>query len=85
MYKRQVFYKIYFKLGFDLNFHHSQNIVTTLSSKINNEFLKYHMEFLRGGIISLTKMWLNNNCELSPEALVDILKNEYKYLFESNL
>lgn len=83
--ENQVFYKIYFKLGFDLNFNDSQNIVTTLSSKVNNEFLKYHMEFLRGGIISLTKMWLNYNCELSPETLVDILENEYKYFFESNL
>lgn len=79
--KNQEFFRIYFKLGFDLNFEYSERIVMTLSPQIDKRFLEYHIEFLKGGIVSLTKRWLNNGCRISPEELVDILKNEYNYFF----
>lgn len=37
------------------------------------------MEFFRGGITSIIKMWLQSDCQLSPEAITKIIHDEYRH------
>ena len=77
--ENQLFYKTYFKLGFDNNY----NITiydTNLSKKyFGNKFIDYHIEFFRNGLTSIIKMWLKNGCKESPEEINSILESEYSY------
>lgn len=76
--ENQLFYKTYFKLGFDNNYKIFQ-YDTNLSKKyFNNKFINYHIEFFRNGLNSVIKLWLNNNCQESPEEINSIIESEYK-------
>lgn len=78
IYENQIFYKTYFKLGYDDK--HQSFVYDTVRAE--NDFLgkhiKYHIEFFRNGLNSIIKMWLNNGCEESPEEMAEILKAEYR-------
>lgn len=75
----QIFYRAYFKLGFDLL--NDDYLVD------RNEFIKwygtddmadYHVTFFKAGLNAIIKGWLNNGCIESPEEIHDVLKTEYK-------
>lgn len=74
----QLFYKTYFKLGLDSRFKPARYDTELAEKYYNGRHIKYHMEFFRAGITALIKMWLNNNCDLTPEQLYEIIKDEYK-------
>lgn len=78
IYENQLFYKTYFKLGYDEK--HQSFIFDTV--RADNDFkgkhIKYHIEFFRNGINAIIKMWLAEGCKESPEEMAEILKAEYR-------
>ena len=78
IYNNQIFYKTYFKLGYDER--HQAYIYDTFRAE--NDFMgkhiKYHIEFFRNGLNSIIKMWLADGCKETPEEMAEILKSEYR-------
>lgn len=75
----QLFYKTYFKLGFD-NKHTIFRYDTNLSKKFfDDKFIEYHIEFFKNGLNSVIKLWLKNGCKESPEEIDYIIKSEYAH------
>ena len=73
----QIFYKTYFKLGYDNNYKILDYDVKLAQEHFHNKFIQYHMEFFKAGITKIIKMWLESGCKESPEDMVEILKSEY--------
>lgn len=76
--ENQIFYKTYFKLDYDKKHEAWVYDKKRAEDDFNNEHIKYHMEFFRGGINAIIKMWLNNGCKETPQEMSNILKREYK-------
>lgn len=76
--ENQLFYKTYFKLGYDEK--HQIMIYDTNRAEqdFNNKNIKYHIEFFKNGINAIIKMWLAGGCVESPEEMAEILKQEYR-------
>ena len=76
--ENQLFYKTYFKLGYDEK--HKIMIYDTVRAEkdFDNKHIKYHIEFFRNGINAIIKMWHNDGCAESPEEMAEIIKQEYK-------
>lgn len=76
--ENQLFYKTYFKLGYDRR----QNIlvydIKRAEQDFNNKNIKYHIEFFKSGINAIIKMWLEGGCAESPEEMAEIIKEEYR-------
>lgn len=75
-----LFFKTFFKLGFDSNNLFSQNYeYDTNQSKMfyNDEFIDYHIEFFRAGFNAIVKKWLYNGCQESVENMCKIITDEY--------
>ena len=78
--ENQLFFKTFFKLGFDTNtlFNQDFKYDTKLSKKFyNDEFIDYHIEFFKAGFNAIIKKWLNNGCKESVEDICKILSSEY--------
>ena len=76
--ENQIFYRTYFKLGFD-----KTDVVgiydTDLSKEyFNDENIDYHIEFFRAGFNAIVKKWLHGGCIETPEQMSEILKSEYQ-------
>ncbi|MEG0273640.1 MAG: TetR-like C-terminal domain-containing protein [Longicatena sp.] len=76
--ENQMFYHTYFHLNFDLDYIITAYDTDAAKRYYNNEFIEYHMNFFRGGITSIIKMWLANGCDLSCEEMFRIIKTEYQ-------
>ena len=74
----QLFYKTCFKLHFDLEFEVTKYDTILAEKYYNNQNIDYHIQFFRGGITTIIKMWLKRDCDLSPEEMFQIVKDEYK-------
>lgn len=79
----QLFYKAYFKLGYD-----HQYKITTYDAKLaklhfNDKFIEYHMEFFKAGFNCIVKMWLDNNCKETPEEMFSIIQSEYSKRYQN--
>ncbi len=74
----QLFYKTYFKLGYDEKSQVMIHDAKRAESDFDNQYLKYHIEFFRNGINAMIKMWLAGGCVETPEEMDAILKAEYK-------
>ncbi len=44
----------------------------------NSRDLYYHMAFFSGGLLALTKFWIQRGCEYSPEKMAQIIFDQYK-------
>ena len=78
IYENQLFYKTYFKLGYD-DKHQVYVYDTTRAEKdFRGKYIKYHIEFFRNGLNSIIKMWLNDGCIETPEEMSEILISEYQ-------
>lgn len=77
IYENQIFYKTYFKLGYDEK--HQSYMYDTIRAEndFGGKHVKYHIEFFRNGLNSIIKMWLNDGCKETPEEMSQILKSEY--------
>ena len=78
IYENQLFYKTYFKLGYDDK--HQVCIYDTEQAEADfgGKYIDYHIEFFRNGLNSIIKMWLNGGCMETPEQMAEILKSEYR-------
>lgn len=74
----QIFYKTYFKLGYDNNYRIVKYDTALAKEHFDNKFIEYHMEFFRAGITKIIKMWLYNGCKETPEEMMEILNSEYR-------
>lgn len=74
----QLFYKTYFKLGYDNNYRIITYDVNLAQEHFQNRFIEYHMEFFKAGITKIIKMWIENGCQESPEDMFEIIKSEYR-------
>ena len=73
----QIFYKTYFKLGYDES-HKIMNYDEILAEQFFvNKNIEYHIEFFRHGLNAIIKMWLAGGCRETPEEMAEILKLEY--------
>lgn len=76
--ENQLFYKTYFKLGYD-----NKNCVLIYNADeawkhFEDKNIAYHIEFFRSGLNAIIKMWLDNGCKESPEEMAQVLVSEYK-------
>lgn len=76
--ENQIFYKTYFKLGYDEQYQIVAYDSNLAREHFGNRFIEYHMEFFRSGLNRIIKMWLQNGCQESPEDMFDIIKSEYQ-------
>ena len=78
IYDNQLFYKTYFKLGYDET-HKVYTYDSEMAEKyFNSKNMQYHIEFFRTGLNAIIKMWLDGGCKETPEEMDAILKAEYK-------
>lgn len=73
-----VFYRTYFKLGYDNNYKIIAYDTALAKKHFQNKFVEYHMAFFKSGITKIIKMWLQNGCRESPEDMCQILESEYQ-------
>lgn len=76
--ENQIFYKTYFKLGYDTDHPISVYDVARAEKDFGGKHLDYHIEIFRNGPNAIIKMWLQGGCKESPEEMDEILKLEYK-------
>ena len=74
----QIFYKTYFKLGYDNNYKIFRYDTALAHRHFQNRFIEYHMEFFKAGITQIIKIWLKSGCKESPEDMFEIIKSEYR-------
>lgn len=73
----QIFYKTYFKLGYDNNYKIFRYDTALARQHFQDRFVAYHLEFFKAGITQLIKLWLKGGCKESPEEMFEIIKSEY--------
>lgn len=78
IYENQLFYKIYFKLGYDEKHQAYVYDQSRAEYDFKGKYINYHIEFFRNGLNSIIKMWLAGGCKETPEEMAEILKAEYK-------
>jgi len=71
----QIFYKTYFKLGYDNNYKIFRYDTALACKYFQNRFIEYHMEFFKAGINQIIKIWLKGGCKESPGSRQDLCAN----------
>ena len=74
----QIFYRTYFKLGYDNNYKIIAYDMDLAKRHFQNRFIRYHMEFFKSGLTSIIKLWLEGGCQETPEEMFEIVKSEYQ-------
>ena len=72
----QMFYKTYFKLGFD-NSPIKYYDYNQAKEFYNDKYIDYHIEFFKAGLNAIIKKWLYNGCIETPEEINEIITAEY--------
>lgn len=78
IYENQIFYRTYFKLGYDERHQIVLYDTEAASKRFNNRFVEYHIEFFKHGLNAILKKWLAGGCKETPEEIAEILESEYK-------
>ena len=78
IYENQLFYKTYFKLGYDEKHRVSIFDPARAETDFANKHIQYHIEFFRNGLNAIIKMWLDEGCKETPEEMAEIIKAEYR-------
>jgi len=78
IYENQLFYKTYFKLGYDESHQVMIYDASRAESDFHGEHIDYHIEFFRAGLNAIIKRWMNGGCKESPEEMAAIIKAEYR-------
>ena len=76
--ENQIFYKTYFKLGFDKNLIIKEYDYSQASLYYNEDKIDYHIAFFKAGLNAIITKWLYEGCKESPEEMIEIIKSEYK-------
>lgn len=74
----QLFYKTYFKLGYDNDYKILLYDTEQAEKYFNNKHIDYHIEFFRHGLNAVVKKWLENDCAETPEEIAEIIQSEYR-------
>lgn len=74
----QIFYKTYFKLGYDEQHPVKLYDVNQAARDFDNKHITYHIEFFRSGFNAIVKMWLASGCRETPEEMNEIILSEYR-------
>lgn len=74
----QLFYRTYFKLGYDNQFQLTAYDVCQAQQYFGNQHIEYHIEFFRCGFNAVVKKWLAGGCRETPEEMEAILRSEYQ-------
>jgi len=74
----QLFYKSYFKLGFDGSFQFTEQDIRQANDLYSGKHGAYHMEFFRNGFNAVVKLWLEGECRESPEEMAQVIYTEYR-------
>lgn len=74
----QLFYRTYFKLGYDSSYKIREYDTGQAEEYFDNRFISYHMEFFKSGLNAIVKMWLADGCRETPEEMEQIIRSEYK-------
>ena len=78
IYDNQLFYRIYFKLGYDERHRIYVYDKARAEKDFEGKHMNYHIEFFRNGLNAMIKMWLESGCPETPEEMSEILKSEYR-------
>jgi AcrR family transcriptional regulator len=76
--ENQIFYRTYFKLGYDDKYKIISYDYSLAKEHFGNRFISYHMEFFKSGITKIIKIWLQNGCPESPQEMFEIIQSEYQ-------
>lgn len=76
--ENQLFYKTYFKLGYDNNYKILLYDTEQAERYFNNKYIDYHIEFFRQGLNAVVKKWLESGCAETPEEIAEIIQSEYQ-------
>lgn len=76
--ENQLFYKIYFKLGYDNEHAVELYDVERAQRDFDNRYIHYHIAFFKNGFNAIVKMWLENGCSETPEEMEEIIISEYR-------
>ncbi len=74
----QIFYKTYFKLGYDNEHYVNLSMLNPDNKYLPEKNLEYHIEFHKAGLNAIIKKWLNNGCKETPQEMAEIIKSEYQ-------
>lgn len=74
----QLFYRTYFKLGYDDQFRLKYYDIHQAQRHFDNQYIEYHVEFFRSGFNAIVKMWLAGGCRETPEEMESIIRSEYQ-------
>lgn len=74
----QLFYKTYFKLGYDNDYQIMKYDTKLAEAHFNNRHIHYHMEFFKAGFNKIIQMWLSSGCVETPEEMDEIIQTEYR-------
>lgn len=73
----QLFYRTYFKLGYDNQYRIKYFDVHQAEQHFANKHIDYHIEFFRSGFNAIVKKWLVGGCKETPEEMDEIIRSEY--------
>ena len=74
----QLFYRTYFKLGYDNQFKLEYYDIHQAQRDFDDKHIAYHAEFFRCGFNAIVKMWLAGGCKETPEEMEGMIRSEYK-------
>ena len=74
----QLFYRTYFKLGYDSQFQLECYDTRQAQQYFGNQQIEYHVEFFRCGFNAVVKKWLAGGCKETPEEMDAIIRSEYQ-------
>ena len=74
----QIFYKTYFKLGYDGQYKIELYDTRQAETYFGNKHIAYHMEFFKAGLNAIVKKWLEGGCRETPEEMNEIIHSEYQ-------
>lgn len=74
----QLFYRTYFKLGYDNQFKLKYYDIHQAQRHFDNQYIEYHVEFFRSGFNAIVKMWMAGGCRETPEEMEAIIRSEYQ-------
>lgn len=78
VYENQLFYKTYFKLGYEKQHNILIYDQEMADRDFHGEHVEYHIEFFRAGLNAILAKWLEGGCRESPEEMDAILIAEYQ-------
>ncbi|MCR0520090.1 TetR family transcriptional regulator C-terminal domain-containing protein [[Clostridium] innocuum] len=76
--EHQLFYRTYFKLGYDNQFKLKSYDIHQAKQDFNDQHIEYHIEFFRSGFNAIVKKWLAGGCKETPEEMDEIIRSEYR-------